>query len=37
MPDVTDQDLKIFADDSKRSNEIENNNYVLDLHKYFDD
>ena len=37
MPDVTDQELKIFADDTKGSNEIEINEDVLKLQKCIDD
>ena len=36
MPDVTDEELKIFADDTKGSNEIENDIDVLNLQKCID-
>ena len=36
MPDVTEEELKIFADDTKGSNEIENDVDVLNLQKCID-
>ena len=37
MPDVTEEDLRIFADDTKGSNVIENENDVKDLQNCIND